>query len=93
MARKQVAPEPGKVDIPIAPDEYLGDQEYEAVTVRLDAPGAPTVLPRPKRWVAVGRHEVINPDTGLNAVFLDGETVPDWALPDGANDASTTPAD
>jgi hypothetical protein len=43
----------------------------------------PQVSAEPTRRVVVsGHHYAVNPKTGIPAVFLNGETVPDWALND-----------
>lgn len=60
-----------------------GDHATVAVTVWIPATGDCA-----GRWVAKGSHTAMNPDTGLEAVWLDGEEVPEWALP--AEEESTT---
>jgi len=60
--------------------ERTGRQGPErTVTLRfvVEVPDRPD---RAGRWVAQGSHTAINPDTGLDAVWLDGEPVPDWAI-------------
>jgi len=55
--------------------------------LEVDVPEAPTP---DKRRIAKGYHHAVHPTLGIEAVWVDGEPVPDWADTDTATVSSAS---